>query len=153
MESTQILSLVLAFASVVASTICSCVAIKMARKRIETAVSTSIDIANRYYKFQFFSEYTRRYQDLILHSPCDFHCLSISNEKEKTFMQLYFDLCSEEFYLHNQGVIDDHVWNLWVEGMKAAMIKQNFQAAWKYLAQLYDDQNFIHFMNNIDNEH
>jgi len=68
-------------------------------------------------------------------------------------MQLYFDLCSEEFYLHNQGVIDDHVWNLWVEGMKAAMIKQNFQAAWKYLAQLYDDQNFIHFMNNIDNEH
>lgn len=55
--------------------------------------------AKRQYEFQFFAEYTRRYQDIILHMP--------DNDKDPRwlkYVQLYFDLCSEEYHLHEEGV-------------------------------------------------
>lgn len=32
-------------------------------------------------------------------------------------MRVYFDLCSEEFYLYKDGLIDKRVWNEWEEGI------------------------------------
>lgn len=38
-------------------------------------------------------------------------------EKFKVNVFLYFDLCSEEYYLHQNKYIEEKVWNDWKEGM------------------------------------
>ena len=105
--------------------------------------------SERLRKFRFFAEYTKRYQDLILNMPEKIDTSSVFNKDVNVYMRLYFDLCSEEFYLHSQGVIDDNVWQLWTEGIQTAMCFRNYLTAWKLLASYYDDSSFIHFMNDI----
>lgn len=106
-------------------------------------------IAKQQFQFQFFAEYTKRYQDLMLSMPKDLDTSSIFNKDVDTYMRLYFDLCSEEYYLHSQGVIDNFVWGLWTEGIKTAMNKEKYQAAWKLLGDYYDDPSFKNFMSDI----
>lgn len=118
--------------------IVSCIAIVNTRK-----------MAKKQYQFQFFAEYTKRYQDLILQMPDNLDTSSIDNKNVDTFMRLYFNLCSEEYYLHSKGVIDEKVWGLWVDGIRTAMSKQQYKASWKSLGTYYDDENFVHFMNEI----
>lgn len=124
-----------------ATAIISCIAIANTRK-----------MAKRQYQFQFFAEYTKRYQDLILQMPKDIDTSSIYNKDIDVYMRLYFDLCSEEYYLHSEGVIDNRVWGLWVDGISTAMNKQKYKTAWILLGSYYDDENFVHFMNNLARE-
>ena len=105
--------------------------------------------ANKQYQYQFFAEYTKRYQDLILQMPDDLDISSINCKDVDKFMRLYFDLCSEEFYLRSKGVIDNKVWELWEDGIRTTMRKPKYKTAWKLLGSYYDDENFSHFMNNL----
>ena len=43
------------------------------------------------------------------------------------FARLYFDLCSEEYRLWQQGngMIDDYTWQLWREGMESTLGKHH----------------------------
>lgn len=102
------------------------------------------DLQKKQAQETFFSEYTRRYQEIILHMPTD------NNHPEwLKYVQLYFDLCSEEFHLHQMGLIDDTVWSLWVDGMRDTMKPISYKLAWQnHLGQLYSDKNFIYFMDN-----
>ena len=98
-------------------------------------------------QFHFFTEYTRRYQDLIVRWP---QSKSDSITESGTFYELYFDLCSEEYYLHEKGAISDEVWALWEQGMQDAMRNRQFQTAWKgRLGAYYTHDKFVHFINNM----
>jgi superfamily I DNA and/or RNA helicase len=76
-------------------------------------------------RFQNFIEYTKRYQDIILNFPESineptFMLDNLSEEvKTKTirYMRAYFDLCYEEFVLHEKKFIDDKFWEIWKGGM------------------------------------
>ncbi|MCR5298364.1 MAG: hypothetical protein K6D57_03600 [Paludibacteraceae bacterium] len=140
MGVTDILQLGLLIASFLA-VLCSCWAIWQTKS-----------MAKEQYKFHFFTEYTRRYQDLILQMPDNLNTTSIHCKDVNTYMRLYFDLCSEEFYLHSKGVIDDKVWGLWTEGIRTSMNNTKYKTAWKLIGTHYDDENFIHFMNNLARE-
>ena len=133
-------SMLIAIITVIASTICSCWAIKSATKENQRTIEETKAIAKQQFQFQFFAEYTKRYQDLVL---------KMSERNYDTYMRLYFDLCSEEYYLHSQGVIDDFVWGLWTEGIKIEMNKQEYKTAWKALGGYYDDRSFISFMSDL----
>ena len=91
-------------------------------------------------KLQNFIEYTKRYQEIILNFPenineQDFSFNSVIDEeiKNKTmrYMRAYFDLCCEEFTLHEKGFIDNDLWSIWRDGMKAAFSKSAFTQAWE----------------------
>ena len=140
MGVTDILQLGMLIASFLA-VLCSCWAIWQTKS-----------MAKEQYKFHFFTEYTRRYQELMLNMPKDIDTSSIYNKDIDVYMRLYFDLCSEEYYLHSEGVIDDRVWGLWVDGISTAMNKQKYKTAWILLGSYYDDENFVHFMNNLARE-
>lgn len=140
--------LVVSALAVILSSYFSYKAIKNATNNSNKAINASLEIANKQHLFQFFSDYTHRYQDLILHMPSNIDNLPLDNNDLQTFMRLYFDLCSEEFYLHSQGVIDDEVWNLWIEGMRTAMKREKFQTAWKSFGSSYHDQSFVNFMHH-----
>ena len=105
--------------------------------------------AKEQYKFQFFAEYTKRYQNLILKMPDNLNTSSIYNKDVDIYMRLYFDLCSEEYYLHRKGVIDDFVWGLWTEGIQTAMKRPNYKNAWKLLGGYYSDNSFKSFMSDL----
>lgn len=100
-----------------------------------------LKIFNQQLKLNFFADYTKRYQEIILNFPeninedvFDFTKLK-DDDRTKTlrYMRAYFDLCSEEFHLHSNSLIDDSVWTVWEMGIKHALTKKAFIEAWKII--------------------
>jgi hypothetical protein len=94
-------------------------------------------------RLQNFIEYTKRYQNIILNFPetvneSTFMLDNLSEDvKVKTmrYMRAYFDLCYEEFVLHEKKFIDDEFWEIWKDGMKAAFGKPAFKEAWQKISK------------------
>jgi hypothetical protein len=118
--------------------------------------NNSLKIQNDQIKHNFFAEYTKRYQEIILHFPenindNNFRYDELEKEiKDKTmrYMRVYFDLCSEEYFLKNKGVLDEDVWSDWQEGMISTFNKPAFKIAWKQVTQ--DSDFYKEFKNFID---
>jgi len=97
---------------------------------VAIAIRTSIDQFKEQLQLTVFSDYTKRYQEIMLNFPesineddFDFDELDKNNEttiKEKTlrYMRAYFDLCSEEYFLHSQGKIGENTWHEWKSGIE-----------------------------------
>lgn len=89
----------------------------------------------------FFSDYTKRYQEIILNLPLgvDGDGFKISDQPEdvrdKTlrYMRAYFDLCSEEYFLWRNGDLDKKTWKEWEAGIMLAFSKPAFKEAWETL--------------------
>ncbi|WP_340111969.1 hypothetical protein [Maribellus mangrovi] len=109
-------------------------------------------------KLNFFADYTKRYQEIILNFPeninePDFDFEELSKEvREKTlrFMRAYFDLSSEEYYLSQEGKIDKKVWKEWKGGIEYTFSKSAFQQAWKIVN--LDSKFYGEFVRWIDND-
>lgn len=92
-------------------------------------------------QLNFFADYTKRYQDVILGFPetinePNFKLNKLSLQKrDKTLrhMRAYFDLCSEEYFLWRNGNLGDDVWKEWEIGIRFALSKPAFQQGWKTL--------------------
>ena len=88
---------------------------------------------------QLFSDYTKRYQDIILHFPEDVNSrdfvLAGRKDYEQTmrYMRTYEDLCYEEWHLHTRKLIDDDIWKDWKSGIETAFSKPAFQQAWQVI--------------------
>ena len=68
-------------------------------------------------KKMFFAEYTKRYQEIIINMPDNvFAGTAPINDTTLKYMRLYYDLCSEEFHLYNEGLVPKDVWDNWVGG-------------------------------------
>lgn len=83
--------------------------------------------SNRHSRLSVFSEYTRRYQDIVLRLYSD-------PSNKEVYHKLYFDLCSEEYYLRKQ--LPHGIWNNWEQGMKRMMENEDIRASWE--KQKYD---------------
>lgn len=92
-------------------------------------------------QLNFFADYTKRYQEIVLNFPESINSKEFELDKlealvrDKTlrYMRAYFDLCSEEYYLWKQRSIDTSTWQEWETGMKFAFSKPAFQQAWRVL--------------------
>jgi hypothetical protein len=99
--------------------------------------------ATKQLRLQNFTEYTKRYQDIILNFPENvneptFMLDKLGEEvrnKTMRYMRVYFDLCYEEFILHKKKFIDDEFWELWNSGMEAAFGKPAFKEAWQKISK------------------
>ncbi len=45
-------------------------------------------------------------------------------------LQLYFDLCSEEYHLWRNGIVPNDIWKLWSEEMRITIQNPIYQKAW-----------------------
>jgi len=113
-------------------------------------------------QLNFFAEYTKRYQEIILNFPESIHekdfGFEMLNEEERNktlcYMRVYFDLCSEEYYLWKSKHIDEKTWKEWESGIKHAFSKAAFREGWKIITMntiYYKD--FSSFVKNCINEH
>lgn len=92
-------------------------------------------------QLQFFADYTKRYQEIILNFPenineSTFDLNSLDKcERDKTlrYMRAYFDLCAEEYFLWRKNNIDKETWSEWETGIKFALSKTSFKQAWEIL--------------------
>jgi hypothetical protein len=95
-------------------------------------------------RLQVFMNYTERYSKIIVTIPeaafdpekSIFMIQTVSKEiKDEylTAMRQYFNMCSEEFYLHQNRLLDKKVWRLWEKGIKFAMKLPSYQDAWEII--------------------
>jgi len=107
---------------------------------ILTAVALIVTVRNfkKQLQLNFFAEYTRRYQGIILNFPetineKDFSFSDLSpKDRSHTlrYMRAYFDLCSEEFFLWQSKYIGEKTWREWKSGIVYAFSKPAFREAW-----------------------
>lgn len=103
-------------------------------------------------KLQLFSEYTRRYQDIFLNMPDDIYSGEVPiNDRTKRYLRLYFDLCSEEYHLWQDGVIPSKVWDLWIDGMRIAVNHTIYKKSWISLRDEYNEDFKSFFETDIIN--
>ena len=117
-----------------------------------------LQIFNKQLKLNFFADYTKRYQEIMLNFPenindenFDFESLDkdIKNTT-KRYMRAYFDLCSEEYFLWKDKNIDNKTWKEWEGGINYAFTKTAFQKGWRLITldTIYY-QDFSSFINQI----
>jgi len=91
-----------------------------------------------------------------LHFPEDIYKKSFSYKnldsgKRDTimrYMRIYFDLCSEEFFLCKNKYLDEKVWKEWEEGMDTLFNKPAFKLAWE---RIIKNSNYFREFKNFVN--
>lgn len=129
METIQVITLICTIIMAVASIWCVKIAVEHFSKQL---------------KWSLFADYTKRYQEIILQFPENINESTFSfqdlkrddkevYDKTMRYMRAYFDLCSEEYWLHVRGRIDKETWEEWQQGMLFAFSKTAFRNAWKII--------------------
>jgi hypothetical protein len=104
-----------------------------------------------------FLEYTKRYARIMQNMPFEArepggHYRLASQSKDErhrilTVFREYLNMCSEEWWLHNQSRIDKATWEIWKRGMQDTASFPFFRDAWEELRSEYraytDFQNFV----------
>ena len=102
-------------------------------------------------RMSLFAEYTRRYQDIMVRMPASVYSGQFDTKITEVvgFMRLYFDLCSEEYWLNEEKMLPERTWGIWVERMQTTMNQKPFKEAWKYLSGHYDEKFYRFFSKEI----
>jgi len=116
--------------------------------------------SNKQSKMHTFLTYTQRYQDILVNLPIEIESSSFQpsedskvNEENLRWLRAYFDLCSEEYYLHTENLIDNRVWKLWRGGIKDSLKKPAFLWAWSEVqSNNYYHGKFASFIDGLVNE-
>jgi hypothetical protein len=96
---------------------------------------------------QTFAEYTRRYNEIVRELPAqarrpssDFSLVTLDQQERDRVLNAarsYLNLCSEEFYLHTRGRIDNETWSIWRQGMIETLRLPWIQQTWSDLQDEY----------------
>lgn len=96
---------------------------------------------------QTFSEYTRRYAEIVKVLPSEsrdpngnFDVESLRAAERgvvENAARAYINLCSEEFYLHGRGRIDKETWNIWRLSMEDVFRLPWLRQTWLSVQQEY----------------
>lgn len=88
--------------------------------------------ANKTMRQERYLQYVERYQQIITNLP--YNIFMKGNQvndvgDKKVWLLAYIDLCAEELFDHNKGLIEDDVWKDWsgfiIENFKRAVPLQN----------------------------
>ncbi len=120
------------------------------------SLRASINQFKKQLQLTVFTDYTKRYQEITLNFPeninqDEFSFDDLDNDiKDKTlrYMRAYFDLCSEEYFLHSNGNIDDATWKEWRSGIEYAFSKTAFKKGWEIIK--LDTGYYPDFINFVD---
>jgi hypothetical protein len=62
-------------------------------------------------------------------------------------MHAYLDMCFDQWYLHQRGLISSKLWSLWHSGMEAGFSRPALQQAWLIVrAEKKCDKDFLLFI-------
>ena len=114
--------------------------------------------ARRATRHQVFTEYTRRYQEIMLRIPTtiftvDFDFDQLGQEQSEATlraMRAYFDMCWEELHLRQEKKLDTRVWEYWRDGILDLAKYPAFGQAWNRISRgRYYDRPFSAFIEDV----
>ena len=126
------------------------------------ALAWQVHLSNNQSKMQTFLTYTQRYQDIVINLPIgvesdDFSLDGLEGKEREEllrWLRAYFDLCSEEYYLNKNKLVDAKAWQLWQSGMTDSLKKPAFIEAWRTVqSNNYFHHEFASYIQNIINQH
>ena len=121
-------------------------------------IITIIISARQFYKqnrLNFYEQYTERNMQIMKEMPTYILYKNdndkIEDDNKEYFRKnvfLYFDLCSEEYYLSQTGNLDEQVWNDWKDGMKDFFERRLVNEQLQEIVIIYNDaySDFIDFL-------
>ncbi|GEM_PF-6498852 len=107
------------------------------------------------HRLSFYEHYTERNMMIMDEMPSfvlykkDKVTLSKEDEEKwRVSIFLYFDLCSEEYYLHQTKYIEDKVWNDWKDGMADFFNRDGVNEILQEIVEQYREsyRDFIDFL-------
>jgi len=124
-------------------------------------INKQIELQNQQLIMQHFSDYTKRYQEIMLKLPeeineDDFGLSRLEAEypdkskQIKRSLRTYFDLCFEEWTLNKEKLIEPKTWEIWRGGMQTAMSRPVFYELWNEKVRI--DTGFGTEFNNFFDE-
>lgn len=133
---------ILTLITIIIVVICNIIQYRQIEKQLKIQ-NKQLEIQNEQTKQMFFADYTKRYQEIILHFPENINEDNFVMKKLKSdvyeqtmrYMRVYFDLCYEEYFLHKKNYIDEDVWNNWKDGMESSFSKPAFKQAWNLVVK------------------
>ena len=157
----------LAAITTVIAVVCALMSLRQSNQTAQDALKNK--------KTDYFSEYSKRYNDLILKLPGNFKTIGTRNDsgdfkyyetldfnnhsyntgfngskKLVPVIRGLFNLFSDEHYLYtDEEKVDKKIWNNWLEGMKMCLAYEAFQDVWLNIGSnsVYGDE----YRNFIDN--
>jgi hypothetical protein len=142
----KIIELAIAFFTLVVAAVGLCVAFRQFMSELRKH-SEDEKRQSQFLKLTFFTEFTKRYQEIMLHLPVDLETKTELTDMQKQYLRAYFDLCGEEYFLNGKGYIDSDIWSEWKEGITAIFKKNAVINYWKqYNKPDYPD--FVKFIKN-----
>ena len=111
---------------------------------------------------QTFAEYTRRYAEIVRELPSEarrpgglFKFEELDDVEQGRVLntaRAYLNLCSEEYFLHSRGRIDDVTWAIWRDGMIEVLRAPWIQNTWEILKPEYRFLEFCEFLDDCITE-
>ena len=130
--------------------IASAAAIIVSAFMSKKSISASMRMVKEQNQIHMFAEYTKRYQEIIVNMPKSVYESGSGDEVDfdvLRYMQLYFNLCSEEYDLWTKGAISPDVWEKWLHGIRMTMKRPVYRKAWSLEKDGYSSNApFIEFM-------
>ena len=90
-------------------------------------------------QLQFYAYFWKKYDRILESLPIsifdeDFR-LEDAKDPDTLMVSLrsYFDLCTQEFFMHQQGLIEEVIWENWSRGLLACMELEVFKQAYSRL--------------------
>jgi hypothetical protein len=117
------------------------------------AVIYSLVVLRNQLRLQVFLEYTRRFDEIefpegAFADPWPRLTKKRARKAERAFRK-YFDLCSQEWWLHQSGKIESRVWEVWARGMADIVATGGGRHAWQAIRPEYQNV-FPGFASFID---
>jgi len=117
------------------------------------AVVYSLIVLRNQLRLQVFLEYTRRFDEIefpegAFVEPWPRLTKKRARKAERAFRK-YFDLCSQEWWLHQSGKIESRVWEVWARGMADIVATAGGRHAWQTIRPEYQNV-FPGFASLID---
>jgi hypothetical protein len=104
-----------------------------------------------------FSEYTGRYASIVRELPSearrpgsDYAFEKLNDHEQGELLntsRAYLNLCSEEYYLHERGLIDPETWKIWCDAMVDVLRAPWIQTTWNELKPEYKFWAFCDFLD------
>ena len=102
-----------------------------------------MNLLERQMKASFFADYTRRFHDIMQNFPPNIAEDNFSYERLEPEerdavlknMKLYFDLCSEEYDLWENNMLEERIWRKWEAGIKYAFSKKAYRDGWEIIKE------------------
>lgn len=93
------------------------------------------------------AEYTKRYQDILFRLPSAVFQRGTTIEQGSSRfsdmegpLRAYIDLCAEELFVHEAGVIPENVWVNWAAGIRAMFNVPAIKGLW---AKVCDELRYV----------